>query len=222
MTGGPPMKSELNKMLRRPVEVLPWQQEVVQLLEEHHLCAWCKSKERRHKFGLDLARYIHGMDGAQVCLLDGSRITSIETFCKALELGLETGRVAREIDSPEGVVGALRRQRAGEAGESRARYRYYIWLDADVLMRRDEDLFCRLVDSIMGVAAAAEYVDPGTLLIHRAVFVGGPALDMFAEHSKRQFKVWYREPGGKSHWQTTTGVKAPRVLRYKIADESPR
>ena len=77
MTGGPPMKSELNKMLRRPVEVLPWQQEVVQLLEEHHLCAWCKSKERRHKFGLDLARYIHGMDGAQVCLLDGSRITSI-------------------------------------------------------------------------------------------------------------------------------------------------
>lgn len=202
----------------RPVEVTAWQVEVLQLLEEHHLSAWAPSESRRRRFGVDLAWHLSRMDDTQVCLIDGSRVTDLATFCTALERTLHVGRVQRAIDTPDGVIGALRRRAVARPGKPYKR-RFLLWLDADVLLRREPALFGRLVDAVAGVAAEAEYVSEDLLLLSRGVFIGGPALDVYAEDPRGQFRTWWSDRGEAPLWRVVTGIAAPRLLRYEIGPE---
>lgn len=204
--------------VRKPVQVTPWPVDVLQLLEEHHLCAWSTLPARRRKFGVDLAWHLAALAETQVCVLDGARITDLPSFCNQLERSIGFDRIERRIDTPMGVVGALRRRHTPR-GEKPIKRRYYLWLDADVLLRRDHQLFGRLVDAIAGVAAEHEFANEDLLLLQRAVFVGGPSLDMYAEDPRGQFRSWWSDAGEDPLWRVVTGVAAPRLLRYQIGDE---
>jgi hypothetical protein len=204
--------------IRKRAQVAPWPLEVLQLLEEHHLCAWAHSPDRRRKFGVDLAWHLSKLDDTQVVLLDGTRVVDLTSFCSQLEGSLGFSRIERRIDTPTGVVGALRRRHTPR-GQRPVRRRYYIWLDADTLLRRDHRLFGKLVDAITGVAAEHEYINEDLLLLQRAVFVGGPSLDMYAEDPRGQFRTWWSDAGEDPLWRVVTGVDAPKLLRYQIGDE---
>jgi len=54
------------------------------------------------------------------------------------------------------------------------------------------------------------------LLIHRAVFVGGPSLDLYAEHPEGQFQSWVKDEHPEPFWHVVTGLDRPPVLRYQI------
>ena len=127
-------------------------------------------------------------------MLDGSRITDLASFCNQLERAIGFDRIERRIDTPTGVVGTLRRRHTPR-GEQPVKRRYYLWLDADVLLRRDHKLFGRLVDALAGVAAEHEYANEDLLLLQRAIFVGGPSLDMYAEDPRGQFRSWWSDDG---------------------------
>ena len=94
--------------------------------------------------------------------------------------------------------------------------RYYIWLDADHLLRADHALLGMAADALMGVAAEAEYSSDDRLVIHRAVFIGGPALDVYAEDERGQFCTWAAHARRASPWPIATGLSRPPVRRYRI------
>lgn len=207
------------KAARRSALAAPWPLEVLQLLEEHHLCAWAHAPDRRRKFGVGLAWHLSSLDDTQVVLLDGAKISDLGTFCAQLEGAIGLPRVERRIDTPGGVVGTLRRRFTPRgAGRRPVKRRYYIWLDADNLLRRDHRIFGQLVDAIAGVAAEYEYTNEDLLLLQRAVFIGGPSLDMYAEDPSGQFRSWWSDGGEAPLWRVVTGVDAPRLLRYQIGE----
>ncbi|MBC7834580.1 MAG: hypothetical protein H7Y88_05705 [Phycisphaerales bacterium] len=196
-----------------------WRVEIAQLLEEHHLVAWAHSARERLTFGADLATYLTSMADTEVCRLDGKYITDLESFVHQLQRVVHGPVMRLEIDGPRGVVAQLRRRDlAGPPGRALKR-RYYIWQDADMLLRKDHRLFGKLVDALLGVAAEAEYASEDLLLIHRAVFVGAPSLDMYAEDNRGQFASWATEAGEEALWEVISGVERPPVLRFKIDRE---
>ncbi len=147
-----------------------WQVEAAQLLEEHHLAAWAHHPMHRRRFGHDLAAYLGGMDETQVCELPGMAIRDMFSFCNLLERSIRNDRVRRSIDAKGGIVDALRL--VSDRSKPMKR-RYFIWHDADVLLKYDHRLFGRLADAIMGVSAELEYTSEDLLLLQRVVFVGG-------------------------------------------------
>ena len=78
------------------------------------------------------------------------------------------------------------------------------------------DDFGQIVDAMAGVAAEAEYVSDDLLLLHRAVFVGGSVLDVYAEDAKSQFQKWLVDEHGEPFWKVVTGLETPPFLRYRI------
>lgn len=197
------------------VDRTPWQVRVAQLLEESHLEAWSGEALSRARFATGLIDFLRLMPDTRVCVLHGSHIQDLYSFCTQLEVGLGSSRIKRRIDAPGGVIDALRR-RWTPTGKRPIRRRYFVWKDADALLRHDHRLFGKLVDAITGVAAEAEYVSEDMLLLQRAVFVGGAALDVYAEDESGQFCRWLEEAKGAPFWEVMTGVKKPPVVRYRI------
>ncbi len=195
-----------------------WQVEAAQLLEEHHLVAWGHDPRDRARFGTELAEYLRGLGDTQVCVLQGRMIKDIYSFCNCLERAIGFDRIRRTVDKDGGIVGALRRRLTPSGGRPIKR-RYYIWQDAHVLLRADHRLFGRLVDAIAGVAAEAEYASEDMLLLQRAVFVGTPSLDVYAEDPQGQFRSWWMEEREEPLWRVVSGVEAPPFLRYRIEAE---
>jgi hypothetical protein len=190
-----------------------WQVEAAQLLEEHHLVAWAHLPAHRRRFGHDLAAHLGGMDDTQVCELPGAAVHDIFSFCNFLERQIRNDRIRRSIDAKGGIVDALRLVSDRNRPLKR---RFFIWHDADVMLRYDHRLFGRLADALMGVSAEMEYASEDLLLLQRVIFVGAPSLDVYAEDPRGQFRRWFSESGEEPLWATVTGVKSPPVLRYRI------
>jgi hypothetical protein len=205
-----------------PVHALPipdlhaWQVDVAQLLEEHHLVAWSHGQRERLIFSTGLADYLRTLHDVEVWSLHGQEITDLESFCAQLEAMIPGRPLRRSIDEVAGVVDFLRMRRPDIAGLSSTKVRYYIWQDANVLLRHDHVLFGRLVDAIAGVAAESEYVSEDLLLIHRGVFVGAPSIDAYAEDPQGQFRCWASERREPALWEIISGLPHPPVLRYHI------
>lgn len=187
--------------------------ELGQLLEEHHLVAWTRSAKDRTRFGEELASHLAAMNDTEVCEFSGTQITDILSFCNQFERAIGNDRVRRSIDGSGGVIDALR---SSLDNDRRIKRRYFIWKDAHILLKADPQLFGRLVDTFTGVAAETEYASEDLLVIQRAVFIGAPSLDMYAEDAKGQFRTWFSEEGEEPLWQCITGVDHPSVLRYQI------
>ncbi len=193
----------------------PWQPDIVQLLDESHMVASAAGSYQRSTFGIALGEFLRSLRGAEVCTLYGRYITDLESFCTQLERMLPGPALERRIDGRRGVT-ALLRSRDPIRGQRPSRYRFYLWHDADVLLRADPQLFGRLVDAVAGVAAEAEYASDDLLLIHRGVFLGGPMLDSYARYEGGQFRNWYDDELGEPFWRVATGVERPPVRSLAI------
>lgn len=208
--------SALSRQTSELVLLAPdWQADVTQLLDEHHMVAWSDLPQRRTQFAVSLSQFLGSQRDTEVCVFYGKYITDLESFCYQLERSIPGPALTRRIDGPSGVVQLLR-SRASFRGRPETKYRYYLWHDADVLLKANHRLFGQLVDAMAGVAAEAEYVSDDLLLIHRAVFVGGPVLDVYAEDGKSQFQKWLVDEQGEPFWKVVTGLEAPPVMRYRI------
>jgi len=208
--------SALTRQVESPFVVPNWQPDVVQLLDESHMVALSESPRRRMHFAVSLNQFLQGLKDAEVCTLYGRYINDLDDFCHQLERAIPGPFLDRRVDGPRGVT-ALLRERETFRGRPASKFRFYVWHDADVLLRQDPALFGRLVDAIAGVGAEAEFVSDDLLMIHRAVFLGGPLLGEYAQNPDGQFCSWYvEEPGEEPFWEIVTGIAAPSVTRYQI------
>lgn len=180
------------------------------MLDESHLVALSPSTPRQVRFASSLCAFLHGMGDTEVCVLHGRAIRDLETFCTQLERVVAGPALERRVDGPCGVT-ALIRHRETWPGRPAAKFRFYVWNDADTLLSHDEHLFGRLVDALAGVAAEAEYASDDLLFIQRAVFIGGAELKRYWECGDGQFRAWYNEGAGRPFWQLVSGLDAPPI-----------
>ncbi|MBS0197897.1 MAG: hypothetical protein JSR77_14170 [Planctomycetes bacterium] len=192
-----------------------WHADVQQLLDEHHLVASSDAPKRRTQFAAAMGSFLASQRDAEVCMFYGRHITDIDSFCEQLERCLPVSMLERRLHGPRGAVD-LMRNRDTIRGRYPAKYRYYIWHDADVLLAAKPVLFGQIVDAISGVAAEAEYVSDDLLLIHRCLYVGGPALDAYADDPKGQFQAWFDDGHGEPFWRVVTGIEQPPFTRLHI------
>lgn len=215
---GRAVRGVVHHNLVAPLRTVPWQLQIGQALEEHHLYATSEDVSRREKFVIDLGGLLAQLDDSHVCTVDGDRVHDLEGLCRELERGLGVGKIARTIDGAGGVVDALRMRTPGVT-RAAVKRRSIIWREAHVLLSEDPALFGRAVDAIAGVAAEHEFCSDDVLLIQRGVFVGRPALEMYAEDVRGQFRTWFREEGEPALWRVITGRKTPGVAAWKIGAE---
>jgi hypothetical protein len=126
--------------------------------------------------------------------------------------------VAISIDGPGGVIDCLRERNAGTSDAMpMAKRRYYLWHDADALLKRDPATFGAIFDAMAGIAAEAEYASEDLLLIHRAILVGGPALAQYAKNPAGQFQSWLTDTAGSPPlWKVITGLEHPPVAVIEL------
>lgn len=198
-----------------PFVATDWQPDVTQLLDESHLVATSDTARMRLHFAVSLGRFLQSQRDTEVCNFYGRYILGLDEFCYQLERAMPGPRLERRIDGARGVTGLLR-SRETNPGRPACKFRFYIWHDADILLRADPALFGRLVDTLAGVAAEAEYVSDDLLLIHRSVFVGGPLLEQYFNNPKGQFKSWALDEFEEPFWQVVTGIERPRFTKYTI------
>lgn len=209
------------------VDLLSWQTEALRLTEEHHLVVWSRKRRVRDDFLADLAPSLARLADTQVCILQGRLIEDMYSFCVQLEKAMGGGRIRRVIDGQDGVLQALRSRFSQTSPIKR---RFIIWQDADHLLKKDAKLFGRLVDAIAGVAAEHEYATEDLLVIQRGIFLGGPALDMYAEDERGQFRSWLSDDAEQESsaneddlqlplWSVITGLAAPSFVRHEITGE---
>ncbi|HYF13539.1 MAG TPA: hypothetical protein VD971_00555 [Phycisphaerales bacterium] len=203
-----------------PILLADWQPEVTQLLDEHHLIAWSEFPQRRTQFAVSLGQFLGSLRDADVCVLYGKYITDLESFCYQLERAIPGPALMRRVHGPGGIVSLLR-ERATVRGRAAAKFRFYVWHDADVLLRSDHVLFGQIADALAGVAAEAEYVSDDLLLIHRTIFVGSSLLEVYAEDPAGQFQNWARDDHDEPFWQAVTGIAQPPFMRYPIDTVGP-
>lgn len=211
-------------------EAAPLVAQAATLLDEHHLVAWTRSAQNAERFGIDLGAFLKNFADTQVCSIAGWLVRDLDTFCKQLEIGLARSAgveawpvISRQVFGRNGVIAHLRHR--GLHGEDvhhvASKRRYYLWRDADALLRSDESLFNELVDALTGVAAASEYCDEDLLFIQRAVFIGGPALNAYADKPSSQFNVWLETTSHdrRTHdplWGEATHLAAPPFARLSV------
>ncbi len=207
--------SAIPRPTESPVLAGAWQPDVLQMLDEEHLVAWSGSARHRVRFASALTHFIDGLRGAEVCVLYGRFMRDIDSFCHQLERLIPGEHLERRIDGPRGIVSMLR-SRPVFPGRPPSRYRFYIWHDADAMLKENARLFGRLVDAMLGVAAETEFVDDDLLLIQRGIFVGGPALERYAREPRGQFRNWFDDGHAEPFWQAVTGQPAPLARPLRI------
>ncbi len=207
--------SALTRHTESPFRAVDWEPMVTQMLDEHHLVAWSGVPRRRVHFAAALSQFLGAQRDTEVCTFYGRYVTDLESFCYQLERALPGVPLERRIDGSSGIA-ALLRSRHTFRHRTASKYRYFVWHDADVLLRENHKLFGRLADALAGVAAEAEYASDELLIIQRTIYVGGPLLDVYAENRHGQFRTWYSDGHGEPFWKVVTGLDAPPVLRYQI------
>ncbi|MEM9166158.1 MAG: hypothetical protein AAGB48_03955 [Planctomycetota bacterium] len=205
--------------------VSSWEPEVARLLDERHLAAWSDSSGTRQVFGGRLAAFLQGIDDTEVVRLFGRAIRSLDELCEQLEAAIPIGpgdvnRMRRRVTGPAGVVARLR-HRHEFIGRDPVRRRYVLWQDADVLIEHDRVLFGAVIDAIAGVAAENEYTSDDSLLLTRAVCVGGPALAAYAHDDAGQLRRWRGACDGSGalavpFWELVSGIAKPPVFADAI------
>ncbi len=190
-----------------------------ELLEEHHVVAYSRNIGVRERFALELIKHLHAMIEVQTVVLSGTGIHDLETFCRQFDRTMPgtRERTRPTIDGPGGVCDRMRDRPSDLA--SHIKHRYYIWRDADVLLKQNPKLFARLADAMMGVAAESEYASEDLLLLHRVVFIGAPALHTSYRDSNGPLRSWLADAphGGKPLWAVVTGIESPPTAELLLA-----
>lgn len=217
------IRADLNRGLTAawPSSGLGWQPEAAAMLDQQHLAAWSADELARHSFAAGLGRFLSSQPFSQVVPIFGQTVTDLESFCEQLERSIPGPPLRRSIDGSGGVASLLRSREVGP-GMAAPRCRYYIWHDCDAMIQADPELFGRLAEAIIGIAAEDEFVSDDLLMIHRAVFLGGSLLAVYHEDESAQLRSWSPEPLGEPFWKTISGVESPEVLGTDLADLADR
>ncbi|MEO0511470.1 MAG: hypothetical protein AAF108_01045 [Planctomycetota bacterium] len=194
-----------------------WVADAVAELDDSHMAVVSSDEEMLAGFTAGLAGFLGLLPETQVVVLSGEAIATLDQFCRQLERQIPGHRLARAIDGPGGVASLLR-QRPTLGFSRPAKRRYYLWNDADATIRADDDLFGRLAEVMLGVAADAEYGSDELLMIHRVVFLGGDLLTGYRNDPDGQLRSWRLDRIGEPFWASVSGVAAPRVRLRDVAD----
>ncbi len=193
-----------------------WPDEVIQLLDDHHLVVVTDDQQRGERFGETLVRRMNQMADTQVVVLDGQAVTDVPSFCRLVELQTLTRAERKQLPQTktfwrdvQSVINVLRRTNAS------IKRRYFVWHKADALLKSDEALFSHLVNALLGVAAEQEFIVPDSLTIQRVVFIGSEALTQYAEDAESQFNRWLDEEGSPL-WEVASVQEKPPVLTYRL------
>lgn len=207
--------SVLGRHVDAAFAAVDWQPDVMALLDDAHLAAWSLDQTTRTRFAASLQQFLGAQPDTDVCNFYGQYIRDLDGFCHQLERVLPAPPLERRIDGPRGITESLR-SRFGFRGRSIARQRFYVWHDADELIRADRGLFGSLVDALAGVAAEAEFVSDDLLMIQRCVFIGGEAMLDYARDTRGQFRAWRPDAFGAPFWSVVTGLEAPPMTVSEI------
>lgn len=191
-------------------EPCTWQPEVLAKLETHHVAACSPDSGQRTRFGAQLQQYLAAQAGTEVLVLHGRNILDLEGLCAQLERMIPVDKLARTIDGAHGVAAVLRSRSTMGTGPG-PRQRFFLWHDADVLLRHNPALFGKIAEAMAGVSAELEYAGDGPLLIQRCVYMGGPRLATEARRPDSLLNRWADEGPGVPFWSLVTGEKHPQT-----------
>jgi len=192
-----------------------WQPEVLVKLESHHIAAWSGDSRLRTRFGASLQQFLVAQPGTEVCVLHGRSILDLEGLCAQLERLIPVDRLARSVDGSMGLASILR-TRAGVHSRMPTRQRYFLWHDADVLIRNNPDLFGQIAELIAGVSAELEFAGDGALMIQRCVYIGGARLAETARNPDSMLNRWADDGPGVPFWSLVTGEESPTTALCSI------
>ncbi len=189
-----------------------WPEDVIQLLDDHHLVVLSSSAKARQQFHHTLVQHLDGLGETEVIAIDGASAIDLPSFCQQLEKQLTVKRTGpspwwRDVNS---VIEVLR----GAQGMSKRRY--FVWNEAHAMLEANVDLFCRLVNAFFGVAAEYEHVNMDPLVLQRVVFIGGAKLGAYAEDSNGQFNRWLDDEEESPFWEVASVMERPPVITYRI------
>lgn len=196
------------KAQRTPVVVGVPLGDVPSTLDEKHLVLWSRDLHRRERAADLVVAALRTVQDAQVVCLPGAVIHDLKTLRAQLDQALpsaENRPLRATIEGPAGLLARLREPADPLPGHHHVKWRYYVWRDADVLMRSSPAVFSMMVDAVAGVAAEAEFASEDLLLIQRLVLIGGPSLQVEAGDPQGAMRAW--RPG--SPWSRLTKVAAP-------------
>lgn len=189
-------------------------EEILQLLDEHHLVVLSDGTARRDRFVRAMHGHLQTMSGVEVLLVNGRSATDLSAFCRELSRSLPSrATIPSEIPS---VIRALR------DWPTAPRYRYILWRDADAMLEADVELFSRLVNVLCAVAAEFEHLgasgDTSPLVLQRSMFIGTSKLGAYAEDHRGQFCQWLDDADDEQSvfWEVMSCVDAPPVLTYRL------
>lgn len=197
-------------------EPISWQPEVLARLEDRHLVAWGDDVGVRTRFAACFQQYLSGMSDTQVCVIHGRAVHTLDDLCDQLERLIPVDKLSRSVDGPWGISSLLR-QRQAVPGRRRERMRVFVWHDADLMVRRDRDLFQAVAEVMAGVSAEMEYADDGAVLVQRCVYVGSSVLEREARRLDSRLNSW--GPGGVGEipfWELVSGQASPRTTLCAI------
>jgi len=213
-----------------------WPDEIVQLLDDQHLVVIADPAggDAADRFAAMLARRLRQMAETQAVVIDGATVRDVPTFCRALEKQMLSREERRRLPAAQAwwrdvpnVISLLR-----HAPNGAPKRRYFIWTNADQasspgessgedgrgaggLLQRDPVLFGRLVNALLGVAAEQEHISPDPLVLQRAVFIGGRALERYAEDPHSALNCWLDEAGSPL-WEVASVLEKPPVAMYRL------
>lgn len=192
-----------------------WPQNVIQLLDDHHLVVLCDASAARNRFRNTLGEHLRSLPETQVIEIDGGASADLASFARQLETQLHVSSKSwKEVSSKHSMHHLIDLLRAACSGPKR---RYYMWRDADAMLEADVDLFCRLVNAIFGVAAECEHITLDPVMLQRVVFIGGAKLGAYAEDTNGQFCKWLEEKDQDSpFWEVMSMVDRPAVITYRV------
>lgn len=193
-----------------------WPDEVIQLLDDHHVIALSRNPAVGRQHGAALADRLNLMADTQVHVLDGRRVADLPTLISHVghELGASTPMVAQGRGEVRDLIDLLRSACAGP------KRRYFIWHDADATIQADADLFCRAVNAFFGIAAECEFVSLDPVVLLRMAFIGGPLLTGIAQDAAGPFCKWLDTVDGtaEAFWEVASLIERPPVITCRIDD----